>query len=53
MQGEVELKHADGGERCGSAVSLPAWLDSTGLNLDRKTAEPLELHGSDKVSSYE
>ncbi|KFO59137.1 hypothetical protein N302_11961, partial [Corvus brachyrhynchos] len=34
---------------CGSAASLPASLDSIGLNLDRKTAEPLELHVSDKA----
>lgn len=43
------LKHADGGRGCGSAVSLPASLDSIGLSLERKTVEPLELHGSDKV----
>ncbi|XP_031981508.1 interleukin-4 receptor subunit alpha isoform X1 [Corvus moneduloides] len=45
---EEVLKHAEGGS-CGSAASLPASLDSIGLNLDRKTAEPLELHVSDKA----
>lgn len=38
-----------GGGEGGSAASLPASLDNIGLNLHRKTAEPLELHGSDKV----
>lgn len=38
-----------GGGGSGSAASSPALLDSIGLNLDRKTAEHLETHGSDKV----
>lgn len=45
------IKHAVG-RRCGSAASLPEEsLDSIGLNLERKTAEPLELLVLDKVSS--
>ncbi|KAM6080085.1 interleukin-4 receptor subunit alpha isoform 2-T3 [Theristicus caerulescens] len=44
------IKHAVG-KRCGSAASLPEEsLDSIGLNLERKTAEPLELLVSDKLS---
>ncbi|CAM9526350.1 unnamed protein product [Bubo scandiacus] len=44
------IKHMVG-RRCGSAAGLPEEsLDSTGLNLDRKTAEPLELLVSDKLS---
>ncbi|KFV98261.1 hypothetical protein N327_11441, partial [Fulmarus glacialis] len=43
-------KHAVG-RRCGSAASLPEEsLDSIGLNLERKTAEPLELLVLDKLS---
>ncbi|KFP89166.1 hypothetical protein N310_10188, partial [Acanthisitta chloris] len=44
-------KHVEG-RRCGSAASLPASLDSIGLGLERKTAEPLELQISDKVSPH-
>ncbi|KAM6196835.1 interleukin-4 receptor subunit alpha [Sarcoramphus papa] len=44
------IKHAVG-RRCGSAASLPEEsLDSIGLNLERKTAEPLQLLVSDKLS---
>lgn len=43
------LKHADGGGGCGSAVCFPASLDSIGLSLERKTIEPRELRGSDKL----
>ncbi|KFZ61965.1 hypothetical protein N321_03566, partial [Antrostomus carolinensis] len=44
------IKHAVG-RRCGSAASLPQEsLDSIGLNLESKTAEPLELLVSDKLS---
>ncbi|KAM6379565.1 interleukin-4 receptor subunit alpha isoform 2-T2 [Pluvialis apricaria] len=40
-----------GGRRGGSAGSLPEEsLDSIGLNLERKTAEPLEFLVSDKLS---
>ncbi|KAJ7397544.1 interleukin-4 receptor subunit alpha isoform X1 [Pitangus sulphuratus] len=46
---EEMLKHVEG-KGSGSAASLPASLDSTELNLGRKTAEPLELHISDKLS---
>ncbi|KAM9291772.1 interleukin-4 receptor subunit alpha isoform 2-T2 [Morus bassanus] len=43
------IKHVVG--RCGSAASLPEEsLDGTVLNLERKTAEPLELLVSDKLS---
>lgn len=45
---EEVLQHAEG-RGCGSAASLPASLDSIGLSLDRKAAEPLELHVPDKV----
>ncbi|XP_010128760.1 PREDICTED: interleukin-4 receptor subunit alpha [Chlamydotis macqueenii] len=41
------IKHAVG-RRCGSAATLQ--LDSIGLNLERRTAEPLELLVSDKFS---
>ncbi|XP_009708798.1 PREDICTED: interleukin-4 receptor subunit alpha [Cariama cristata] len=45
------IKHAEG-RRCGSAASLPEEsLDSIGLNLEGKTAEPLELLISNKSSS--
>ncbi|KFP46457.1 hypothetical protein N323_11730, partial [Cathartes aura] len=44
------IQHAVG-RRCGSAASLPEEsLDSIGLNLERKTAEPLQLLVSDKLS---
>ncbi|KFQ99980.1 hypothetical protein Y956_00723, partial [Nipponia nippon] len=44
------IKHV-AGKRCGSAANLPEEsLDSIGLNLERKTAEPLELLVSDKLS---
>ncbi|XP_075292867.1 interleukin-4 receptor subunit alpha isoform X3 [Opisthocomus hoazin] len=44
------IKHAVG-RRCGSAASLPEEsLDSIGLNLETKTAEPLELLVSEKLS---
>ncbi|XP_059682272.1 interleukin-4 receptor subunit alpha isoform X2 [Gavia stellata] len=44
------IKHVVG-RRCGSAASLPEEsLDSSGLNLEGKTAEPLELLVSDKLS---
>ncbi|XP_064317334.1 interleukin-4 receptor subunit alpha isoform X1 [Phalacrocorax carbo] len=43
------IRHVVGG--CGSAASLPEEsLDSTALNVERKTAEPLELLVSDKWS---
>ncbi|KGL86039.1 hypothetical protein N301_13419, partial [Charadrius vociferus] len=43
-------KHAVG-RRCGSAGSLPEEsLDSIALNLEGKTAEPLEFLVSDKLS---
>ncbi|KFP94021.1 hypothetical protein N329_02590, partial [Haliaeetus albicilla] len=44
------IKHVVG-RRCGSAASLPEEsLDGIGLNLERKTAEPLELLVSGKLS---
>ncbi|XP_074914422.1 interleukin-4 receptor subunit alpha isoform X1 [Buteo buteo] len=44
------IKHVVG-RRCGSAASLPEEsLDSIGLNLERKTADPLELLVSGKLS---
>ncbi|XP_026715194.1 interleukin-4 receptor subunit alpha [Athene cunicularia] len=44
------IKHVVG-RRCGSASGLPEEsLDSTGLNTDRKSAEPLELLVPDKLS---
>ncbi|XP_072734527.1 interleukin-4 receptor subunit alpha isoform X1 [Ciconia boyciana] len=44
------IEHAVG-RRCGSAASLPEEsLGSIGLNLERKTAEPVELLVLDKLS---
>ncbi|XP_068280054.1 interleukin-4 receptor subunit alpha isoform X2 [Nyctibius grandis] len=49
-ENEEVIKHGVA-RRCGSAAGLPEEsLDSTGLNLGRKTAEPLELLVSDKLS---
>ncbi|XP_009491460.1 interleukin-4 receptor subunit alpha isoform X2 [Pelecanus crispus] len=46
-----ENKEVMVGRRCGSAASLPEEsLDSIGLNLERKTAEPLELLVSDRLT---
>ncbi|XP_027523761.1 interleukin-4 receptor subunit alpha isoform X2 [Corapipo altera] len=48
---EEMLKHVEG-KGSGSAAGFPASLDSIRLNLGRKTAGPLELHISDKLSLH-